>query len=143
MDLIEILKILIPSAIIPSFFTFLGTRTKYKSKIKEITIMKDAETNNLIVNHAHEIDSLNTKHKNDIEKLKTDHFHSLEMLQIQYDLNKNERSDDFSNKLADEFLHGSLNFDNVANNFDSLNKLTKKVDKLKQKQDMSNFVKKK
>lgn len=131
MNIENILTVLL-SATIPSIVTYLVTSKNCNSKIKEVNISTEAQINQIKLQHSHEIDTLNSEHQ-----------HSIEKLEMEYKLQKETKSDDMSNKLAEMFFSGELNIDNINQSIPKLSKMKHDVDQMKNNQRTSNFINKK
>lgn len=119
------------SAVIPSILTYLGTKKSCNSKIKEIELASEKEISQLRLNHTHEI-----------QKLESSHKHLVEKLELEHRLEKETKSEVMSSEMAMKFLSGELDLPKTISNVNDLQKLSKRVGKMKAKQDMSNFVNK-
>ncbi len=120
MDWTEIIKLLL-TATVPSVLTYVATKKQCDSKIKEITISKDAEIKQLTLTHQHEIEKLHLEHQ----------------------LQKDNKSDDITTDLTLKFLSGELDLPKILSNMNQLRDLQQQADKLKSKNDMSQFIKEK
>lgn len=120
------------SATIPAILTYLATKKNCDTKIKEIKISSEFK-----------VDQLKMEYKHEVEKLQTEHSHQLEKLEYEYQLSKNAKSDDMSSEMTMKFFSGELDIPSILDGTNDLQKLSKKVERMKSKNQMSNYVKKK
>lgn len=104
------------STLITALATIVGSVLTYKatknSKEKEIESLKET--------HKHELDKLEYEKEKEIALLKAKN-------ETQLDYEKNKSSNDLENKFLERFLEGNLDFDNLSNQYDKLNRFNDKV----------------